>query len=96
MTRSSAPYLETTILLGLLAWLVGGGVASLRQEPMRCLIGLLGLSIAIRCWKKGHKIIPFTKGRQRVNINVALFSYSRTFGNGPRNFEPWSSDEDNT
>ncbi|GFV82827.1 hypothetical protein TNCV_4147951 [Trichonephila clavipes] len=34
MTRSSAPYLETTILLVLLAWLVGGGVASLRQGSM--------------------------------------------------------------
>ncbi|GFX41702.1 uncharacterized protein TNCV_3110981 [Trichonephila clavipes] len=31
ITRFSAPYLETTILMVLLAWLVGGGVASLRQ-----------------------------------------------------------------
>ncbi|GFT33602.1 hypothetical protein TNCV_4381841 [Trichonephila clavipes] len=43
MTRSSAPYLETTILLVLLAWLVGGGVASLRQGPM----GWLALAIGI-------------------------------------------------
>ncbi|GFX47898.1 hypothetical protein TNCV_4792781 [Trichonephila clavipes] len=35
MARFSAPYLETTILLVLLAWLVGGGVASLRQGSMR-------------------------------------------------------------
>ncbi|GFW57964.1 hypothetical protein TNCV_1419111 [Trichonephila clavipes] len=27
-----------------------------------------------------------------VNINVALFSYTRAFGDGPRNFEPWPSD----
>ncbi|GFX27375.1 hypothetical protein TNCV_34741 [Trichonephila clavipes] len=33
---------------------------------------------------------------ERVNINVALFSYMRAFGNGPRNFEPWSSDVDDT
>ncbi|GFW57168.1 uncharacterized protein TNCV_540851 [Trichonephila clavipes] len=31
-----------------------------------------------------------------VNINVALFSYTRAFGDGPRNFEPWSSDVDDT
>ncbi|GFX00882.1 hypothetical protein TNCV_4578481 [Trichonephila clavipes] len=30
------------------------------------------------------------------NINVAVFLYKRVFGNGPRNFEPWSSDEDGT
>ncbi|GFV07030.1 hypothetical protein TNCV_2664091 [Trichonephila clavipes] len=28
-----------------------------------------------------------------VNINVALFSYTRAFSDGPCNFEPWSSDE---
>ncbi|GFW74256.1 hypothetical protein TNCV_2524601 [Trichonephila clavipes] len=33
---------------------------------------------------------------QSVNINVALFSYTRAFGDGPRNFEPWSSDVDDT
>ncbi|GFX36719.1 sulfotransferase 1C2A [Trichonephila clavipes] len=33
---------------------------------------------------------------ERVNINVALFSYMMAFGNGPRNFEPWSSDVDDT
>ncbi|GFX59765.1 hypothetical protein TNCV_1778041 [Trichonephila clavipes] len=31
-----------------------------------------------------------------LNINVALFSYTRAFGDGPRNFEPWSSDVDDT
>ncbi|GFU94635.1 hypothetical protein TNCV_1008391 [Trichonephila clavipes] len=39
-----------------------------------------------------------------LNINVALFSYTRAFGNGPRNFEvtwttpevTWSSDVDDT
>ncbi|GFX03057.1 hypothetical protein TNCV_4288401 [Trichonephila clavipes] len=29
----------------------------------------------------------------RVNINVAIFSYSRAFGDGPSNFEQWSNDE---
>ncbi|GFU15576.1 hypothetical protein TNCV_1170791 [Trichonephila clavipes] len=38
----------------------------------------------LRCFSEG------------VNINVALLSYSRTFGNGPRNFEPWLRDEVNT
>ncbi|GFV83760.1 DUF4817 domain-containing protein [Trichonephila clavipes] len=32
----------------------------------------------------------------RVNINVALFNYARAFGDGPRHFEPWSSDKDDT
>ncbi|GFS69890.1 hypothetical protein TNCV_3101921 [Trichonephila clavipes] len=26
----------------------------------------------------------------------ALFSYTKAFGDGPRNFEPWSSDVDDT
>ncbi|GFU01121.1 hypothetical protein TNCV_2834881 [Trichonephila clavipes] len=29
-----------------------------------------------------------------VNTNIALFSYTRGLGEGPRNFVPWSSDED--
>ncbi|GFU82042.1 hypothetical protein TNCV_517221 [Trichonephila clavipes] len=29
-----------------------------------------------------------------VNANVAIFSCSRAFGDGPRHFEPWSIDED--
>ncbi|GFY19160.1 hypothetical protein TNCV_4225241 [Trichonephila clavipes] len=31
-----------------------------------------------------------------MNINVALFSHTRAFGDGPRNFESWSSDVDGT
>ncbi|GFU86980.1 uncharacterized protein TNCV_485911 [Trichonephila clavipes] len=31
-----------------------------------------------------------------LNINVALLSYTRTFGDGPRNFEPSSSDVNDT
>ncbi|GFU32105.1 hypothetical protein TNCV_3833461 [Trichonephila clavipes] len=31
-----------------------------------------------------------------LNINVALFSYTRAFGDGPRSFEPWSSGVDDT
>ncbi|GFW60588.1 hypothetical protein TNCV_569341 [Trichonephila clavipes] len=31
-----------------------------------------------------------------VNINVALFSYTRAFRDVSRHFEPWSSDEDDT
>ncbi|GFU81532.1 transposable element Tcb1 transposase [Trichonephila clavipes] len=31
-----------------------------------------------------------------LNINVALYSYTRAFGDRPRNFEPWSSDVDDT
>ncbi|GFX09815.1 hypothetical protein TNCV_654141 [Trichonephila clavipes] len=49
MTRSSAPYLETTILLVLSAWLVGGEVTSLRQRLMGSWFRLLGLSIANGC-----------------------------------------------
>ncbi|GFT01901.1 hypothetical protein TNCV_3056501 [Trichonephila clavipes] len=32
----------------------------------------------------------------RLNINVALFSCTRAFDDGSRNFEPWSSDVDDT
>ncbi|GFV64840.1 transposable element Tcb2 transposase [Trichonephila clavipes] len=31
-----------------------------------------------------------------LTVSVALFTYTRTFGNGPRHFELWSSDEDDT
>ncbi|GFX32816.1 hypothetical protein TNCV_889521 [Trichonephila clavipes] len=39
-----------------------------------------------------------TRRRERLNINVShyTFSYSRALGDRPRNFEPWSSDEDDT
>ncbi|GFV12469.1 hypothetical protein TNCV_1792481 [Trichonephila clavipes] len=30
---------------------------------------------------------------KRININVALFSYLWVFGDGPRNFGPWSKRE---
>ncbi|GFW78313.1 hypothetical protein TNCV_4123821 [Trichonephila clavipes] len=29
-------------------------------------------------------------------MSVTLFSCTRAFGDGPRNFEPWSSDQDDT
>ncbi|GFU48897.1 hypothetical protein TNCV_3209011 [Trichonephila clavipes] len=29
-----------------------------------------------------------------VNYNELLFNFSRAFGDGPRNFEPWSSEKD--
>ncbi|GFV10768.1 hypothetical protein TNCV_1756061 [Trichonephila clavipes] len=35
-------------------------------------------------------------GIQLIDINVALFSCTRAFGDGPRNLEPWSSDVDDT
>ncbi|GFU86250.1 hypothetical protein TNCV_369061 [Trichonephila clavipes] len=34
--------------------------------------------------------------RKRANINVSRFSYKRAFSDGPRNFEPLSSDDDHT
>ncbi|GFW03480.1 hypothetical protein TNCV_3019921 [Trichonephila clavipes] len=39
----------------------------------------------------GHKLYRVS---ERVNINVALFSYARAFSDGPRNLEPCSSDAD--
>ncbi|GFX32519.1 hypothetical protein TNCV_2174371 [Trichonephila clavipes] len=40
------------------------------------------------------------KSRERlevgVNTNVALFNYTRAFGDGPCNFEPWASEVDDT
>ncbi|GFY31453.1 hypothetical protein TNCV_4990121 [Trichonephila clavipes] len=60
-----------------------------------------------RCWNqlktKLLKIITdspcaFRLYSERVSeyINVQLLSYTRAFVDGPRNFEPWSSDEDDT
>ncbi|GFW12636.1 hypothetical protein TNCV_818881 [Trichonephila clavipes] len=37
-----------------------------------------------------------TGGLVREYINVELFSYARALGDGPRNFERGSSDEDDT
>ncbi|GFX80202.1 hypothetical protein TNCV_2642181 [Trichonephila clavipes] len=34
--------------------------------------------------------------RKSVNVNAPLFIYTGAFGNGPRHFELWSSDEDDT
>ncbi|GFU92262.1 uncharacterized protein TNCV_1338431 [Trichonephila clavipes] len=34
--------------------------------------------------------------KECVNISFPLFSYMKTFGDVLRNFEPWSSDEDDT
>ncbi|GFU15076.1 hypothetical protein TNCV_5033181, partial [Trichonephila clavipes] len=35
-------------------------------------------------------------GQGKKKRNGMTKSYSRAFGNGSRNFEPWSSDEDDT
>ncbi|GFT72614.1 hypothetical protein TNCV_772341 [Trichonephila clavipes] len=43
LDRSSSPYFQTTILLMLLAWLIGGGVASLRQRSMGQLVLAIGM-----------------------------------------------------
>ncbi|GFW53798.1 hypothetical protein TNCV_3938921 [Trichonephila clavipes] len=40
--------------------------------------------------------IEVSHARERVSINVALYNYTKAFGDGPRHFEPWSSDEDDT
>ncbi|GFV80742.1 hypothetical protein TNCV_4619031 [Trichonephila clavipes] len=42
------------------------------------------------------KVSDYVRLIDGLNINVALFSYTRAFGDGPRNFEPWSSDVDDT
>ncbi|GFW54295.1 hypothetical protein TNCV_3702561 [Trichonephila clavipes] len=39
---------------------------------------------------------PLQQNRLFLPTNVALFSYTRAFGDGRRNFEPWLSDVDNT
>ncbi|GFT60884.1 hypothetical protein TNCV_3616071 [Trichonephila clavipes] len=45
----------------------------------------------------GHSGRPqISHAAERVNINVALFSYMRAFGDGPRNFESRSGDGDDT
>ncbi|GFX40322.1 hypothetical protein TNCV_4319551 [Trichonephila clavipes] len=70
------------------------------------------LIITTKKWKlvQGHEITPLrvkgdigdvcseldNGGIDWWNINVALFSYIRAFGDGPDNFEPWSSDVDDT
>ncbi|GFY13279.1 uncharacterized protein TNCV_2335431 [Trichonephila clavipes] len=52
ITRSSAPYLETTILLVLLAWLVGERVASLSQESMGWLVSAIRIEHCYWLWSK--------------------------------------------
>ncbi|GFQ87072.1 endoplasmic reticulum-Golgi intermediate compartment protein 1 [Trichonephila clavata] len=39
-------------------------------------------------------ILSLPQGSEGVNIYVALFSYTRAFEDGHRNFEPWSNDKD--
>ncbi|GFX84308.1 uncharacterized protein TNCV_3976531 [Trichonephila clavipes] len=56
-----------------------------------------GVLINIALHDKAIAIAGKSKGTSDwVNIKVTLFSYSRVFGYGPRRFEPWSSDEDDT
>ncbi|GFS96845.1 hypothetical protein TNCV_4177571 [Trichonephila clavipes] len=55
-----------------------GTVASLRVDQCKCEDVTHSAADGVRCGS--------------LNINVALFSYTRAFGDGPRNFEPWSSD----
>ncbi|GFW49494.1 hypothetical protein TNCV_2842751 [Trichonephila clavipes] len=49
----------------------------------------------MRCGDCDYRIMV-GNWRECVNINATLFSYSRAFGNEPRNFEAWSSYEDGT
>ncbi|GFT54741.1 uncharacterized protein TNCV_5001161 [Trichonephila clavipes] len=45
------------------------------------------------------KFLPLNNGTDNTSLaEVALrqFGYTRAFGDGPRNFEPWSSDADDT
>ncbi|GFY34134.1 hypothetical protein TNCV_2504371 [Trichonephila clavipes] len=42
------------------------------------------------------KILSTTNGLEAKETVAELLSYTRAFGNGPRNFEPWSSDVDDT
>ncbi|GFS54795.1 hypothetical protein TNCV_3575461 [Trichonephila clavipes] len=46
--------------------------------------------------RKGRPNLRWIDGLDLVIINVALFSYTRASGDGPRNFESWSSDVDDT
>ncbi|GFY17415.1 hypothetical protein TNCV_658281 [Trichonephila clavipes] len=45
-------------------------------------------------WLEGQKLT--LQGANILRYATGLFSYTRVFGDGPRNFEPWSSDEDDT
>ncbi|GFY17052.1 hypothetical protein TNCV_1088281 [Trichonephila clavipes] len=57
-------------------------------------------NVKLTPWKHSKKyfnlVTPLIRLSERVNINVALFSSSRTFGDRPRYFVPWSSDVDDT
>ncbi|GFS54960.1 hypothetical protein TNCV_3576571 [Trichonephila clavipes] len=58
-------------------------------------------SESVRCHGPGLELLTNGGVQQQqqhecMNINVPLFSYTRAFGNGHRNFEPWSSDENDT
>ncbi|GFU83824.1 hypothetical protein TNCV_1694941 [Trichonephila clavipes] len=66
MTLSSAPYLETTILLVLLAWLIEG-VASLRQGSM----GLMGSAIGIKyCYWLYSKLAKTALGEKNLTTEM--------------------------
>ncbi|GFV69986.1 uncharacterized protein TNCV_249011 [Trichonephila clavipes] len=43
-----------------------------------------------------RKCMWFSHSRLSICVILRLTSYSKAFGDRPRNFEPWSSDEDDT
>ncbi|GFY13008.1 hypothetical protein TNCV_665741 [Trichonephila clavipes] len=43
-----------------------------------------------------ESILNIVADRPSQAQELLLFSYTRAFGDGPRNFEPWSSDVDDT
>ncbi|GFS76608.1 hypothetical protein TNCV_1622051 [Trichonephila clavipes] len=66
-------------------------------------VGKSNVSRILRTLQDSGTSSPKRKGKcggKRVELrdyyNVAQFKYTRVFGNGPRNFEPWSRDEDDT
>ncbi|GFX30028.1 hypothetical protein TNCV_2617391 [Trichonephila clavipes] len=71
MTRSSALYLETTMLLVLLAWLVGGGVALLGKDQW--------VGLAYICVEAQGQLVRKAPGHKKTSFVMALSSWPVMF-----------------
>ncbi|GFV35247.1 hypothetical protein TNCV_620431 [Trichonephila clavipes] len=58
-----------------------------------------GIDVRVRCHAEDtgrHSARTEAFYDEWIPSNDVFENYTRAFGDGPRNFEPWSSDEDDT
>ncbi|GFV32271.1 hypothetical protein TNCV_1675571 [Trichonephila clavipes] len=65
----------------------------LLSEKQKRITFLLVLLLSLVC--DAGEVIEITISYGEA-LSADILSYKRAFGNGPRNFKPWSSDEDDT